>query len=150
VKAAAKAGATAPTEIISEHAPVWQEAVIQVSDVHKGPAQKKMVVRFPASTDVKWRKAPRFKKGQQGTWLLHAGATPAGARATKAAAPAAPEYYTALDPDDFHTGTEASVLQAMLPRAGSAPAVSARSAPKAKAVKKAGAAKKAPKAKRRK
>jgi hypothetical protein len=87
---------------------------------------------------VRWRKAPRFKKGQKGTWLLHAGVAPSGAaRVASVAAPAAPQYYTALDPDDFHTGTEATVLGAMLPTKGAAPALLARKAPQAKTTKKA-------------
>src|SRR5437016_3300553 len=71
----ARATATAgggTAERISEHAPLWQEAVIQIDDVHKGQHAKKLVVvRFPASTDVRWRHAPKFQVGQEGVFLLH-------------------------------------------------------------------------------
>jgi hypothetical protein len=48
--------AAAPTsEIISEHAPDWQEAVIAVQSVLKGASRaKEIVVRFPGSLDVMW------------------------------------------------------------------------------------------------
>jgi hypothetical protein len=100
---------------ISEHAPLWQDAVVDVSGVFKGPKQKKVVVRFPSSTDVRWRNAPRFRKGQQGTWLLQpASPLPVTGKATAAAA-APSGYYTALDPNDFHPAAQASVVRAMLP-----------------------------------
>jgi hypothetical protein len=118
VKAAAAPGASVGR--ISEHEPFWHEAVINVSGVHKGPKQKQVVVRFPTSTDVKWRNAPQFKKGQKGIWFLHApSAAPTTARAgarLKAAAPSpAAGFYTALDPNDFHPASEAAVVRAMLP-----------------------------------
>ena len=127
---------------ISEHDPSWHEAVISVSDVHKGPSQKKVVVRFPSSTDVRWRKAPRFKKGQKGIWLLHAPAAAAepvsaAAVAKAAAAPPAAGFYTALNPDDFHPATEAPVVQAMLPAAEPKAKKSAAGAAAAKRVLKA-------------
>src|SRR5437870_100167 len=145
VKAMTATGPAMPAGRISEHAPFWHEAVIDVSGVHKGPKQKKVVVRFPTSTDVKWRKAPRFKKGQKGIWLLHSG-SPAPAEAKSpaamlkaAAAPLAAGFYTALDPNDFHPATEASVVQAMLPVPASTPKKSAAKAVAAKkpALKKA-------------
>jgi len=119
-KSAAAAASEASTERISEHAPFWQEAVIDVSQVHKGPKQKRVVVRFPSSTDVKWRLAPRFKQGQQGTWLLHSGPTTATGLTTRGTVgPAAPAgVYTALDPNDFQPASEASVVKAMLPVGG--------------------------------
>jgi hypothetical protein len=121
VKAMAAGGPAMPVGRISEHAPFWHDAVIDVSGVQKGPRQKRVVVRFPTSTDVKWRKAPQFKKGQKGVWLLHSvSAAPvkaksAAARLKAAAAPPAAEFYTALDPNDFHPASEASIVQAMLP-----------------------------------
>lgn len=57
---------------ISEHDPLIQEAVVEVDAVHKGQhAGNEMVVRFPSSTDVKWYKAPKFRPGQQGFFMLH-------------------------------------------------------------------------------
>jgi len=134
VAAKSRRSGAAPEGRISEHAPFWQDAVITVSQVHKGPAQKRVVVRFPSSTDVRWRSAPKFKKGQKGTWLLHAGAG-AGARgAVRAAgarrAVAAPTVYTALDPNDFQPSSESAVVKAMFPAAA---AKAARTSPVAAA-----------------
>ncbi len=105
------AGEAAKPQRISEHDPLWREAVIDVQDVHKGEASKQVVIRFPSSTDVRWHKAPKFRPGQQGVWLLQKKdiARPAGAVSAKRAAGGplraaeaapAPEY-TALHPDDF-------------------------------------------------
>ena len=119
-KTAAKALAGAPTalpEPISEHTPFWQEAVVQVSSVHKGPKQQMMAVLFPASTDVRWRNAPKFKKGQKGTWLLHSTAPAAVTAMPTTARGKGPAYYTALDPNDFHSSAEGAVIRAMLPAA---------------------------------
>lgn len=155
-KAMAAGGPAIPAGPISEHTPFWQEAVIDVSDVHKGPSQKRVVVRFPSSTDVKWRKAPRFKKGQKGIWLLHPGSPApsetksAAAMAKAAAAPPAAGFYTALDPDDFHAATEASVVKAMLPSPVSTPKISAARTAAAKKPARKAAAKRATKAPARK
>jgi hypothetical protein len=151
VRAPARAKASARATSggrISEHAPLWQDAVVDVSGVFKGPTQKKVVVRFPSSTDVRWRNAPHFKKGQQGTWLLQPAApTPVTGKATAAVAgPArAPSsYYTALDPNDFHPAAQASVVQAMLPAAqsprsrGAKKLVTRRGVTKKSAMRKAG------------
>lgn len=150
LKAAAAGGPAPLASPISEHAPFWQEAVIDVSGVHKGPAQKQVVVRFPSSTDVKWRKAPRFKKGQKGTWLLHSG-LPAGAGAKPAvlakaaAAPSEAGFYTALDPNDFHSATESSVVQAMFPAPAAPGTTPSRRPAKATPAKKTAAKKAAAK-----
>jgi len=85
------------TERISEHAPLWQEAVIDVDQVHKGTLHEKQVlVRFPSSNDVRWHKVPKFAVGQEGVFLLHkeqlAGKT--------AAHGATPDRYDALDSAD--------------------------------------------------
>jgi hypothetical protein len=90
------------TERISEHAPMWQEAVIDVDETHKGSERRKqVVVRFPSSTDVRWYHAPKFQAGQEGVFLLHKQQIPATtARAASFATLKAPEY-TALHPSDF-------------------------------------------------
>jgi hypothetical protein len=91
------------TERISEHAPLWQEAVIDLDDVHKGQyAKKQVVVRFPASTDVRWRHAPKFHTGQEGVFLLHKDQMEReGHPAALAGAVLAPDEYTALHTADF-------------------------------------------------
>lgn len=75
VAAAAIVGAGGETTLakpISEHDPLIQEAVVAVNAVHKGEhAGNEVVVRFPSSTDVKWYKAPKFRPGQQGFFMLH-------------------------------------------------------------------------------
>jgi hypothetical protein len=88
------------SERISEHAPLWQEALIDVDEVHKGSHRRKqVVVRFPSSTDVRWYKAPKFQPGQEGVFMLHKEQLPGG-RAMAAAIGVGPEEYTALDPAD--------------------------------------------------
>src|SRR5262245_59328687 len=66
--AGARTAAAAPptrTGPISEHDPRWREAVIQVAQVHKGqPGAAQVVVRFAASDDVMWFRAPKFQPGQ--------------------------------------------------------------------------------------
>jgi len=92
------------TERISEHAPLWQEAVVDIDQVHKGQHSKKQVViRFPSSTDVKWRNAPKFRTGQEGVFLLHKDQMPKSAVASLAlgAAPLDEDQFTALQPADF-------------------------------------------------
>jgi hypothetical protein len=89
-------------ERISEHAPVWQEALIDVDETHKGRGgRKQLIVRFPSSTDVRWYHAPKFQPGQEGVFLLHKKQIPATrAKAARLTDLKAPEY-TALHPGDF-------------------------------------------------
>ena len=86
-------------ERISEHAPLWREAVIDVDEVHKGrnPGPQ-VVVRFPKSGDVRWHRAPKFRKGQQGVFMLHKEQLARGAAA--AGASSGPDHYTALHAAD--------------------------------------------------
>ena len=56
---------------ITEHAPVWREAVIEVTAVRKGQRVPRSIrARFPAGTDVAWAGAPKLQAGQRGTFLL--------------------------------------------------------------------------------
>lgn len=96
---------------VSEHDPKWREALIEVDDVHKGThATKTVVVQFPASTDVRWYKAPKFHPGQRGYFILHkttvtkAEPRETGERALTGGPEPAPEVveaYTCLHPSDF-------------------------------------------------
>jgi hypothetical protein len=115
------------TERISEHAPMWQEAVIDVDETHKGRERRKqVVVRFPSSTDVRWYRAPKFHAGQEGIFLLHKQQIPAAAaKAASLAALKAPEY-TALDPSDVQPLEQLPQIQL----AASASATRRRSAPR--------------------
>ena len=84
----------------AEHAPLWQEAVVQVTAVEKGNGPgEEVVVRFPGSADVAWRSAPKFSPGQEGRFVLR--------RAPNSdAGGAAGAVYTALDRNDFHPSHE--------------------------------------------
>ena len=144
-KAAALAAPAMPEGRISEHDPFWQDAVVEVSGVHKGPKQRRVVVRFPASTDVLWRKAPKFRKGQTGVFLLHAEAPRPTAAVGRARGPAAAPpsgVYTALDPNDFHPPSVEPVVKAMLP-GPTAPVTSKKIAAKKSTTKKTGTKEKA-------
>ena len=56
---------------ITEHDPQWREAIVEVTAVHKGRRVPRSIrVRFPASTDVAWARAPKLHAGQHGTFLL--------------------------------------------------------------------------------
>jgi hypothetical protein len=111
VPSSKKRGTTAPaTTQVSEHDPKWREAVIEVADVHKGSsAKRRVVVRFPASTDVAWRRAPKFTAGQEGYFMLHESthATPATKKASDAT-------FTVSDPNDYHPFTEASAIESII------------------------------------
>jgi len=106
--AAAAAGTVDRPRRISEHDPLWHEAVVQVGTVEKGSTQsKRIVVRFPGSHDVRWYKAPKFKPGQEGVFMLRKRAAPA--RATRAVGMAgAPvgaarlDTYLVTSPEAFH------------------------------------------------
>jgi hypothetical protein len=102
-KASADSASTEQFQPISEHSPVWHEAVIEVADVEKGRnIPKEIVVRFPSSTDVKWYDAPKFRPGQEGVFLLRKESKKeTGKLASAVAQPtrgkAAEKIYTALD-----------------------------------------------------
>jgi hypothetical protein len=88
------------TEPISEHAPLWHEAVIDIDEVVKGShAEKQVVVRFPSSTDVRWHQAPKFRTGQDGVFLLHKEQLEVAAPAALAAG-VGPGEYMAIHPAD--------------------------------------------------
>lgn len=100
---------------VSEHDPKWRDAVVEVDEVHKGKhKKKKVIVRFPASTDVMWYNAPKFHPGQQGHFLLQKTKVEKPAKGSKAAkksaAAVAPaetvDTYVALDPLDFQPYSE--------------------------------------------
>ncbi len=60
-----------PAGPVTEHDPVWQEAVVEVEMGIKGVADaRRVVVRFPTSMDVQWFNAPRFTTGQEGVFIF--------------------------------------------------------------------------------
>jgi hypothetical protein len=88
-------------ERISEHAPIWHEAVVDVDAVHRGSfGGKQVVIRFPSSNDVRWYKAPKFRAGQEGVFLLHKEQLAPATMATAALGPIGAGEYTALNPAD--------------------------------------------------
>jgi hypothetical protein len=90
-----------PARGVSEHDPLWQEAVIQVSSVLKGDRSlRQVVVLFPGSRDIAWVTAPRFRVGQEGVWILTRDVEAKG--------------FTALDPLDFQPGSEAPRVRRLL------------------------------------
>jgi hypothetical protein len=101
-RAALAAGRRDTTEEpISEHAPIWHEAVIDIDKVHRGAHRaKQVVVRFPSSTDVRWHRAPKFETGQEAVFLLHRPKDQLPAKAALAPRAIEPGQYTALDAAD--------------------------------------------------
>jgi hypothetical protein len=110
---AAAAGHT--SERISEHAPMWQHAVIEIDNVIKGQhATKQVVVQFPASTDVRWHDAPKFAAGQEGVFMLRKGDAPTALSPGPAhvgAAAGPPLEYTALHAADVQPIAELPKIQ---------------------------------------
>jgi hypothetical protein len=91
-----------PGTPITEHDPVWQQAVINVDSVEQsggtGKAPKQVVIRFAASPDVRWATAPKFTVGQAGVWML---GDKAQGPEMRAAARAAKNEYVVVEPDDY-------------------------------------------------
>lgn len=96
----------APNRRISEHDPDWRQAVIEVEAVDSGPPAKQVLLLFPASRDVRWRNAPKFSVGQEGTWILHQHQFP------ELRTPG----YVALDPLDFHPKAQRNHVRALMQR----------------------------------
>jgi len=112
-----KRTAAAPaTTHVSEHDPKWREAVIEVTEVHKGsPSKHQVVIRFPASTDVAWRRAPKFAAGQEGYFMLHGSTQRASGRATKKGSEApAVATYTVHDSHDYQPYSEAGGIRSLI------------------------------------
>lgn len=105
----------------SEHDPQWRDAVIDVESVHKGESSpRQVVVRFPASRDVRWFRAPKFNPGDEGVFILHrspVAKTAAAQRRGRAMATKRAEVFTALDPNDV----QPAGLDAIGPLESSAP-----------------------------
>jgi hypothetical protein len=87
---------------ISEHNPIWQEAIIKVSDIEKGEeTPEQIVVRFPESTDVLSYEKPKFRPGQEGVFILHKEGKPKARGRATGRKVAEGEVYTALDAEAF-------------------------------------------------
>ena len=114
-RAASPGDTPEPIGPISEHTPHWREAHIEIDDVHKGEHSSSTVtIRFPASRDVRWYKAPKFEPGHQGFFMLrkHTTTEPKEAptkgrrRAAKKKAVTTADHFTALHPADFQPYTQ--------------------------------------------
>ena len=63
----------------SEHDPDWWEAVIEVARALKGdPGGRTVTVLYPNSRDEMWIDSPKFKKGEEGIWILQKNQTEKG------------------------------------------------------------------------
>ena len=92
-----------PGAPISEHEPEWQEAVVRVHHVARGGRGRRpgtVTIRFAASRDVRWAKAPKFGVGQEGLWML--GDKTQEGSALRAAAGVPKDQYLVIEPEDFY------------------------------------------------
>lgn len=107
--------ARVPGAPITEHDPGWRQAVIAVESVEQGARAgrrpRQVVIRFASSSDVRWAKAPKFKVGQAGLWLL--GDKKEGA-ALRAAAGAQKHEFVVVDPEDYHPVESSAQVRALL------------------------------------
>jgi hypothetical protein len=109
---------TADDHPITEHDPLWQDAIV---DVHgqlaqaAGAAPSEVTVRFASSRDISWRDAPKFSVGERGVWLLGA-PQPAALAAVTDELPA--DHYLLVDPDDFTPADDAPTLMAEIAEEG--------------------------------
>jgi hypothetical protein len=104
----------APRYRTSEHSANWQEAVLQVQSVLKGPKLKrnKMVVRFPLSRDVAWVHAPKFEKGEQGIFILKKDEVSGDPTASLGGYKV--DVYTCLEPGDWLPITDEARVRSLL------------------------------------
>src|SRR5262245_63783388 len=108
---------------ITEHEPKWREAILQVDEVLKGaPPGRRLVVKFPASSDVMWYGAPQLQAGQEGFLLLASNeadpSEPSGAKPRKGKArttgTAEARSYRLLDAADVQPCDEQNGFRAIL------------------------------------
>ena len=98
---------------ITEHDPDWQEAVVQVETSLKPPVQNpELVIRFPGSKDVAWFGVPKFRVGQEGTFILRKDQLSGAPTAMLAGAKV--DAYSALTDGDVLPKTEAATVRALL------------------------------------
>jgi len=86
---------------ITEHDADWHVAYVKVEAFLKGErSESPVAVVFPASTDVMWRRSPKFRLGQEGIWILEEDKT--RRMFPELGMPA----FAALDPLDFRSKAE--------------------------------------------
>jgi hypothetical protein len=87
-----------PSDIFTEHDPDLWEAKLQVKSVELGPStQRTVTILYANSIDTQWASSPKFKKGQEGIWILHRDQAVDWKRRLRLPA----ESLTALDSEDF-------------------------------------------------
>jgi hypothetical protein len=90
---------------VSEHTPMWTEATIHVTSVEKGSLSAgEVAVLYPESRDVLWYRAPKFRVGQTGVWMLKMQPLDGMKR----------EGLTALHPLDFHAVDSVERIRGLL------------------------------------
>lgn len=92
----------------SEHDPLWAIAFIKVGTYLKGDGPNTLQVLFPTSTDEVWIDSPKFKRGDDGVWILQRDQQEKGF--PKLRIPG----LTALDPLDFQPITALPHLRELL------------------------------------
>jgi hypothetical protein len=86
---------------ITEHDPLWWEAVLAVRKVVKGQVTEATVTFwFPGSADAMWALVPKPSAGHEGAWLLHRQATEGGGT-----------VYAAVDPRDLMSRDEEIIAE---------------------------------------
>jgi len=90
-------GPVAP--FLSEHDPLWQDAIVEVQTYIKGAHRKWVVIRFASSMDVAWFQSPKLKKGEEHIFILKKFIS-AGTPTTAIVNGVAQLAYTAPDPQD--------------------------------------------------
>ena len=106
---------------ISEHDPKWRDAIVHVDTVAKGPqpgsGQDTVVIRFAASEDIMWYRAPKFHVDQHGVWILGDGRAPLGL----AAVGGEPNTFKLIDPNHFHPANELPHIKSLIAERGGGP-----------------------------
>jgi hypothetical protein len=105
----------------SEHDPEYREAVVQIQEALKGNLpENKVTVIFSSSRDVRWYNSPKFKEGQEGTFILHKEQVKDEAERKVLLTATASELqngqiFTALDPKDSQPANSEKVRKALEP-----------------------------------
>jgi hypothetical protein len=98
---------------VERDAPLWAVAELNVTQVLKGNLKGDAALLFPTSLARPWYKAPRFKEGQRGTFILQREGIDEDAVAAAGKQVSAPGF-TALDPADFQPPDKLPLVQNLL------------------------------------
>jgi hypothetical protein len=96
---------------LSEHDPLWWEALISAESYEKGRHEGLLTILFPSSVDIAWSQSPKFHSGQEGIWILQRDQRERGARRFRLPG------LTALDPLDFHPKTDRAHIRSLVRKA---------------------------------